>query len=227
MIEFGHAAHTGLRRPHNEDTYWADADLGLFLVADGMGGPGRGEVASAVARDALVDAVRAGRPLAPAIEAAGRAIRALPPRPGSLPTGTALAALRLAPPAYELAWVGDCRAYLWQNDRLVLPTPDATPEEARAEADHAHARPERRVTQALGITPEHELCADPIRGHLERGMQFLLCSDGLTDELDDTHIARLLSRRELAAQECVDHLLLDALDAGGRDNIGIVLVRML
>ena len=57
-------------------------------------------------------------------------------------------------------------------------------------------------------------------------MQFLLCTDGLTEELDDTSIAAVLARTDLAAQECVDHLLLAALDAGGRDNITVVLVRI-
>jgi protein phosphatase len=57
-------------------------------------------------------------------------------------------------------------------------------------------------------------------------MQFLLCSDGLTEELDDARIGAIVSRTDLAAQECVDHLLLAALDGGGRDNITAVLVRI-
>ena len=67
MIEFGHSTHVGLRREHNEDTYYADADMGLWLVADGMGGHENGEVASALARDTLVSQIQRGENLARAL----------------------------------------------------------------------------------------------------------------------------------------------------------------
>ena len=54
MLNFGHGTHVGLRRDHNEDTYCAEPKLGLWLVADGMGGHEHGEVASAIARDTVV-----------------------------------------------------------------------------------------------------------------------------------------------------------------------------
>ncbi|HEX7130561.1 MAG TPA: PP2C family serine/threonine-protein phosphatase, partial [Rhodanobacteraceae bacterium] len=113
MIEFGHATHVGLRRTHNEDTYWADGSLGLWLVADGMGGHEYGEVASAVARDTLVREIGEGRSLSDAIRAADEAIIALSQRrKEALPMGTTIAALRVQDGAYEVAWVGDSRVYL-------------------------------------------------------------------------------------------------------------------
>ena len=56
-------------------------------------------------------------------------------------------------------------------------------------------------------------------------MQILLCSDGLTEEVDDVHIAAVLARQDLSAQECVDHLILAALDGGGSDNVTVLLIR--
>lgn len=230
MIEIGHASHTGLRREFNEDSYWVDADLGLFLVVDGMGGHGRGEVAAAAARDALVDATRAGLGLEPAIRRAGEAIAAA--ATGIAPAGATLALLRIEGERFAVARIGDTRTSLWHHDAWQAPCTDepviaddenAAQDAARHEPPGARCNP---VTQALGITPSSDLYAQPWRGTLERGMQFLLSSGGLSEELDDPHIAAVLARTDLAAQECVDHLLLAALDAGGRDNISIVLVRV-
>jgi protein phosphatase len=66
---------------------------------------------------------------------------------------------------------------------------------------------------------------ETIRGTLQAGMQILLCSDGLTEEVDEKDIAGVLSRAELSAQECVDHLILAALDGGGSDNVTVILIR--
>ena len=89
MIEFGHSTHVGLRREHNEDTYYADSDLGLWLVADGMGGHENGEVASALARDTLVREIKAGEILSRAIQLADEEIiKHSNRRPQALPMGT-------------------------------------------------------------------------------------------------------------------------------------------
>lgn len=229
MIEHGHATHPGLRREHNEDSYWADAEHGLWLVADGMGGHARGEVASAIALDAAATATGAGIGMADAFRRAGAAILAHPGQhAAATPMGSTLAALKLnADDGYELAWIGDSSIYLWQHGSLMrvssMMTAGAPPE---GDGESRSATPRNRATQALGITPALELDVEPVTGNCVPGMQFLLCSDGLTEELDDTRIAAIVSRTDLAAQECVDHLVLAALDAGGRDNISAVLVRI-
>lgn len=229
MIEVGHASHTGLRRECNEDSYWADSELGLFVVVDGIGGPGRGEIAAAITRDALVDAARGRLALEPAIRNAGATIATLSSvNANHAPVGATLASLQIDRAEFQVTRIGDARAYLWQHGTL---TPlcsgnPAAPCEGDA-ADVAGSVPTRnRATQALGITPTAQLDAAPVRATLARGMQFLLCTDGLSEAVDEKRIATTLVRTDLAAQECVEHLVLAALDAGGHDNVTVLLVRV-
>lgn len=233
MIEFGHLSHVGLRRELNEDTYYGDADLGLWLVADGMGGHEFGEVASAVAREAIVENVRAGKTLVDAIRIADEAIiQHSRQRTEGLPMGTTIAAARLSGNQYEAAWVGDSRVYLWngqlrqisQDHSYVQELIDQgaiTPEQART---HPHRNV---VTQALGVTDPAHLKIESVSGDLKPGMGLLLCSDGLTEEVDNAAIGRILAQSQFTAQECVDHLIAAALDGGGSDNITVLLVRQL
>lgn len=233
MIEFGHGTHVGLRRARNEDTYYADAASGLFLVADGMGGHQHGEVAAALVRDAVVDMVTRGQALADAVRGAGARLLAHAREHGvdPLPMGSTVAALRLQGEAYEVAWVGDSRVYLWQDGMRQISHDHSLVQEliAIGSLDPAQAarHPHRNViTQALGITASDQLHVGMARGQLARGMAFLLCSDGLTEEVGDQAIAAVVGRQDLAAQECVDHLLLAALDGGGKDNVTAILARV-
>ncbi|HMB57872.1 MAG TPA: PP2C family serine/threonine-protein phosphatase [Arenimonas sp.] len=231
MIEFGHLSHVGLRREHNEDTYYGDAQLGLWLVADGMGGHEFGEVASALARDAVVREVRAGHTLKEAIRSADEdIIRQSKRRAESLPMGTTMVALRLDENRFELAWVGDSRAYLWNGQLRQLSSDHSYVQElidqGAITAEQARTHPHRNVvTQALGVTDPDALKVETISGELRPGFQILLCSDGLTEEVNDAMIASLLAQNELSAQECVDHLVSAALDGGGSDNVTVVLLR--
>lgn len=231
MIEFGHGTHVGLRRTRNEDTYYADASLGLFLVADGMGGHQHGEVASALVRDAVVDLVTRGHSLIEAIQGAAERLTAHA-RHGFdlLPMGTTIAALRTIGDSYEVAWVGDSRIYMWKRELRQI-SHDHSLVQALVEAGQldpalASRHPQRNVlTQALGVTASEQLHIGMARGPLEPDMGFVLCSDGLTEEVSDAAIAQTAARRDLAAQECVDQLLLAALDSGGDDNITVIIVR--
>ncbi len=231
MIEFGHCTHVGLRREHNEDTYYADAELGLWLVADGMGGHENGEVASALARDTLVQQIQRGEALARAIQIADEEIiQHSNRRTQALPMGTTIAAIRLKGDEFEVAWVGDSRVYLWDGAlrqisqdhsyvRELIEQGAISPEQART---HPHRNV---VTQALGVTDPQSLRVETVAGQIAAGQQILLCSDGLTEEVDDAEIAAILGRAALTAQECVDHLILAALDGGGSDNVTVILLR--
>jgi serine/threonine protein phosphatase PrpC len=219
MIEFGHGTHVGLRRTRNEDTYYADAALSLFLVTDGMGGHQHGEVASALARDVVVEGVRGGQTLAQAVHDDAR------------PMGSTVAAIRFSERSYEVAWVGDSRIYEWKNGLRQI-SHDHSLVQSLVEAGiidelQAKRHPQRNVlTQALGITAPGQLHVSMARGELTPGMSFLVCSDGLTEQVNDAAIASIVGRQELAAQECIDHLLLAALDNGGSDNITAILARI-
>jgi len=231
MIEFGHGTHIGLRREHNEDTYYADADIGLWLVADGMGGHAHGEVASALARDAVVREVGSGGSLAQAVQSADADILQLSGRRSeALPMGTTIVALHVTGTEYEACWVGDSRIYLWDGALKQISQDHSYVQELIKQGaitqEQARTHPHRNVvTQALGVTDPQSLRVETLRGRFTPGMQVLLCSDGLTEEVDDRQISAILARDDLSAQECVDHLILAALDGGGSDNVTAVLVR--
>ena len=137
---------------------------------------------------------------------------------------------RLQDDAFEVAWVGDSRVYLWDGElrqvsqdhsyvRELIEQGAISPEQART---HPHRNV---VTQALGVTDPQSLRVETVSGRIAPGQQILLCSDGLTEEVEDAQIAQILSRPDLTAQECVDHLILAALDGGGSDNVTVVLLR--
>lgn len=232
MIQFGHGSHVGRRRQHNEDTYLADAGLGLWLVADGMGGHANGEVASAMARDAIRARVGAGGDLVDAIRVAAERIADQRTQGGGqeLPMGTTIAAIRADEGRFEAAWVGDSRIYLWDGAALRQISSDhsyvqdlvrqgsLTPGEARR-------HPQRNVvTQALGVTESDALEIATVAQAWNRDQQLLLCSDGLTEEVDDNGIAQIFARG-YAPQETADHLIYAALHAGGSDNITVVVLK--
>lgn len=232
MIEFGHLTHVGLRRELNEDTYYGDGELGLWLVADGMGGHEYGEVASAMARDAIMREVRAGTPLAQAIRIADIDIIAESRKRGdALPMGTTVVAARVQGKRFEVAWVGDSRVYLWRDSKLMQLSQDHSYvqqliQQGAISSEQARNHPHRNVvTQALGVTAPDDLNVETLSGDFLPGMQLLLCSDGLTEEVNDSEIATVLAQTGDSAQEVVDTLVCAALDSGGSDNITVVLVR--
>lgn len=233
MIEFGHATHTGLRRTRNEDTCHADPATGLFLVADGLGGHHHGALAAALARDSIVADIGHGDSVEQAIRKADSILIEHPEHcANGHPMGTTIALLRLREDGFEAAWVGDSRIYRMQDHRLQRLSHDHSAVQLQVDMgmideDQARHDPHRNVvTQALGVTAPQDLRIGMLRDQLNGTTCFLLCSDGLTEELDDERIAVHLNRSDLAAQECVEHLVLDALDKGGRDNITAVLVRV-
>jgi len=230
-IEIGHGTHTGLRRGHNEDTLLVDENIGLCVVADGMGGLASGEVASAIARDIVGQAVLDGTAIVSAIEQAHAAILAqIDASDPDRRMGSTIVAIKWQEKNFEIAWVGDSRIYRCDNDVLKQISRDhsyvqvlidrnlITPEEARR-SPHKNL-----VTQALGAVSEGELKVDVDSGKILHGTQILLCSDGLTGDVEDHSIADILAD-ESRVQDAVDALIQAALNGGGNDNITVVLLR--
>jgi len=232
------ATDVGLRRKGNEDRYALDPGLGLFLVADGMGGHTAGQVASELAADAVTRAVQAldgasgtlSERLRAAIGAANRAIfTTAQQRPEYAGMGTTVVAVLADGERAALAHVGDSRAYLVRGDRIRQLTDDHSIVGEllrRKEISEAAARehPHRHVlTRALGVRASVE--PDLAELTPSPGDVFVLCSDGLTNHLDDHEIAKhVADGGEL--QEVCDGMVDLANQRGGEDNITVVAARV-
>lgn len=225
---YGFKTDAGAVRELNEDTCLADPELGLWLVADGMGGHSTGDVASRIARDTIVKHVRAGSSLRDAIQAAHREVlKVAKTREGSVGMGSTVVAVLVDGADYEVAWVGDSRAYLYDGE-LAQITRDHSHVQDLLEAgaitvEEASRHPSRHLlTRCLGVNADDTFEIGTGRGRFVRGQELLLCSDGLTDELTDTEIADIMGTAA-SPQERADKLVEAAIDGGGRDNISVVL----
>lgn len=230
-IEFALGTHTGLVRELNEDSHIAVPKLGLWVIADGMGGHEAGEVASAIAIREIARSIEQGMPLAEAIETAHCAIQtAALQGDGAADMGSTVVALKLEGLRYEIAWVGDSRAYLW-NGGLHRLTTDHSYVQMLLNAgmiteSEIPAHPCRNViSQALGTggADMMNIKVDSVSGVLNENNSLLLCSDGLSGEVTDDGIAAILSETT-DAQTRVDRLIAAALEAGGKDNVTVIVV---
>jgi PPM family protein phosphatase len=220
------------RRAGNEDRFLVDEDRRLYAVADGMGGHRAGEVASATAIESLRDAYRAGRPLNEAVEEANSAVFAKASANVDMRgMGTTLTAVALVEDhTAVLGHVGDSRAYLMRDGGVTQVTEDHSlveqlVREGRLSPEEAAHHPQRAIiTRALGVDPEVKVDTDRI--DLRPGDRLLLCSDGLTNMVDDNTIAGVLGRQH-DAQRAADILVETAKRAGGDDNITVVVLDVL
>lgn len=222
--------NTGHRRPHNEDSYGVFPETGLFVVADGMGGHEAGEVASRVVVDHVASAVESGESLEAAVYSAHQAVlEAVEAEQGRSGMGSTVVAAQFQNGGFTIAWAGDSRAYqagrelrrLTRDHSLVQEMVDAG---SLSEGD-ARSHPERSlITRALGMPGMDELEVASLTGSLGPGERLLLCSDGLTEELDDAGIKRLLDANP-KPERAVEALVNAALEAGGSDNITVLLVQ--
>ncbi|MET4098381.1 serine/threonine protein phosphatase PrpC [Agrococcus sp. UYP10] len=230
-LRWAGATHAGMRRTVNEDSVFAS--FPVFVVADGMGGHAAGDVASALA----VEAFRSlkGRTLADVecVEAAvEHAFEQVSARAADEEIGgTTLSGSVLVDVSGVAHWlvlnIGDSRTYLYEQGSLEQVTIDHSVVQELVETGalrraDARRHPHRNViTRALGAGERQP--ADAWLRPAERGQRLLVCSDGLTGEVDDAEIAEILG--DVASPAAAAALLLRrALDAGAPDNVSIVVV---
>ncbi|MDX1733955.1 MAG: protein phosphatase 2C domain-containing protein [Halioglobus sp.] len=228
-FEIGAHSSAGPRH-HNEDCYLVDRELGLVIVADGVGGHAGGEVASQITCETLQREVAAGQTLEEAILSANREVfSAVSAGRGKRGMASTVVALLLRGQDYELAWVGDSRAYLWHT-QLSLVTRDHSYVEAQLARgiitrEEARSHPRRHVIlQAVGLNDDDELEIGSNRGQLHPGGALLLCSDGVSDTMDARRLALVLGRPAAAPESC-ERLVEQSIEHGGKDNSTAVLIR--
>lgn len=226
------ATHVGHVRKANEDRFVARPDLGVFVVADGMGGHDDGAVASGTIAE-LVEAIPAAGDAALLLAAfegriieANRRILAHAADHGLSVVGSTLAALLLHSGHWACLWCGDSRVYLLRQGRLARLTRDHTSvrdmvDQGLLTEEQAEVFPGRTMlTRAVGVDPEVAL--DMEDGPLAPGDRFVLCSDGLTGHVADREIATLAADRP--PREAATALVELALARGGHDNVTVVVV---
>ena len=250
-LEIAALSDVGRKRSHNEDTIASDSDLGIALLADGMGGYKAGEVASQLAVQMIMEHLRAGLRapheqtgtddhgysresllLKSAIEKANEAIfRTAQSQPQCHGMGTTLVSAAFYDDRMSIAHVGDSRLYRLRGGGFEQLTSDHsllqelidkgfyTPEEAKQSLN------KNLVTRAVGI--EISVTPDLQEEVVSPGDIYLLCSDGLSDLIDDDEMHLTLDRYSANLDDAAKALVQLANDHGGKDNISVILVRAL
>lgn len=221
----------GRVRQANEDSYLAQDPL--YAVADGMGGHLAGDIASATAVEVITSAASNGTPqgtadLAQIVQRANAAIwEKAQGDPNLRGMGTTCTLALLDDGQMHIAHVGDSRAYLFRDGELSQLTEDHTlvgrmVREGRLAPEEAERHPQRSIiTRALGA--DSEVDVDELSTGIKEGDRLLLCSDGLTSMIDAGAVHDVLES-EPDANAAADRLIELALEAGGEDNVTVVLI---
>jgi PPM family protein phosphatase len=250
-LEIASCTDPGMVRSHNEDSIAADVAHGLVVLADGMGGYNAGEVASGMATTVIVTEMQqiltnvrpydidqrtrqeiAARLVREQVLKANTSIyQAAQSQPQYAGMGTTLVVCLFYDNRVLVAHLGDSRLYLLREGRFRQVTRDHSLLQEQIDsglitAEQAkNAQHKNLVTKALGIDPSaepemHEYAARP-------GDIYLLCSDGLCDMVDDEDIGMTLQTLGGNLKMAAQHLVQMANDNGGRDNVSVILVRVL
>lgn len=249
-LEIVRLTDVGQKRDHNEDAVASDAEMGLLVLADGMGGYKAGEVASEIAvltivaelKEALldfepgqVDAVSGMQAesllIIDAVAKANESIFTVSQsQPQCAGMGTTLVVAMFTNDKVLVGHIGDSRMYRLRDDELTQITEDhsllqeqlksglITPEQAKVSNN------KNLVTRAVGIDETVDL--ELHEYEVQVGDIYLLCSDGLTDLVDDDEISIILAKLNANLEAAANQLIKMANDNGGKDNISVILARV-
>lgn len=224
------ATHVGRVRTSNEDSYLVDDQLGIFAVADGMGGHAAGEVASSVALDAIQGSLQSGSTIDTAVSLANASVREqAAENPDLAGMGTTLTLLSIVGTP-TIGHVGDSRAYRLRNGTLQLLTDDHSlvaelVRAGRLTPEQAATHPRRSIiTRALGA--DENVTVDLVPVEILEGDRILLCSDGLPTMISDDAIRAALSN-PADVPDIAQNLIELANAAGGEDNVTVIVADVL
>ena len=250
-LDVASLSHPGMVRSHNEDTVFVDAEAGLAVLADGMGGYNAGEVASGIAvnvvSNGLLPELRGGRELSKVdvqsglthaalllsqnIAAANKGIyEAAQARPECAGMGTTIVAALFHGNRVSIGHIGDSRCYRLRGEKFEQLTHDHSLLQEQIDSGQLtkeqakYSLNKNLVTRALGI--EAIVPADISEYRLEADDVYLLCSDGLTDMVEPEIVQGILQGKRTELPEAAADLVELANQNGGRDNISVILVRV-
>jgi serine/threonine protein phosphatase PrpC len=242
---------TGKVREHNEDTIATDGDIGLLVLADGMGGYNAGEVASGIAVKTVLNLIREQveredltvldkdtgmtRPSIILRDAINRANKIIYQTARSQPQcegmGTTIVAALFFDNRVSIAHVGDSRMYRLRSDRFEQVTMDHSLLQELVDRGFYSAEEAQRaanknyVTRALGVEPNVEV--ELQEAVVQKGDVYVLCSDGLSDMVEDDDIHLTISTFSANLDTVAKQLIQLANDNGGRDNVSAVMAQVL
>lgn len=232
-FETGAGTHVGRVRKSNEDAFLALPELGLWAVADGVGGYEAGQIASSTVT-AMLETIgpAVSQPdqvarFAARILAANDRIHEISTERDGGPMGSTIAALLVFKQSFACLWAGDSRVYLIRRQQIAQLSRDHSEVQELLDSgsltiEQAAAYPRRNViTRAVGIFDDPGLEAR--NGEIEPGDVFVICSDGLTGHVSDGEILAVVDGRR--SQEACDILIARTLERGARDNVSIIVVR--
>ena len=227
----------GCVRERNEDALHINPELGLAILADGMGGHRSGDVASQLAVETIVETISglehaedSNARLESCLRSANRAVYdASRKHTDHFGMGTTVVTALIADVTAHVAHVGDSRLYLFAKAELKQITEDHTYRAQMSRYGHNPAELSennaigKMLVRAIGIEPEVEI--DHYEVSVQPGDCLLLCSDGLTDVLCDAEISDILQKKE-RLKAAAEQLIQQANKKGGPDNISVILIRL-